>query len=164
MTKPRKRYRPKGVNPLAYLVAIQGAAMLTLDDRVRWAMQIDDAITAISQGKSDVSHWTAVFDAVNLVEQLIIDGFARDDDGIVEAAQQACVTIMDRRTTQGIRAVRAQELAALRALAGAWSDLMDGLTHQQRAAAEERLGHRIIQALHTPNSGARIVKPEEVKP
>ena len=142
-----KKYRPRAVNPFAHLVAIQGAALLTLDDRVRWALQIEDAITAVQTAKADVSHWTAIFDAVNLVEQLVLDGYAKDTDGIVEAAQQACVDIMDRRVKSGARAVRSTELAALRTLAGAWADLIDNLTHQQRRASEERLAHRIRRAL-----------------
>jgi hypothetical protein len=157
--KPRKRYKPRGVNPLAHLVAIQGAAMLTLDDRIRWAMQIEDAINAVQTAQAETGHWTAIFDAVNLVEQLVLDGFAKDTDGIVNAAQEAVVAIMDRRISTGVKAARASELKALRTLAGAWSDLMDNITHQQRFASEERLYHRLRKAMHTKDSGARFFTP-----
>lgn len=148
---------------MSYLVAIQGAALLTLDDRLRWAMQLDEAVTAISQARADVGHWTAIFDAVNLVEQLVLDGFARDDDGIIEAAQQACVDIADRRTRLGVRSARSHELAALRNVVSSWSDMMEGLTHQQRAVAEERLRRRIDRALRTPDASTRTIRPSEVQ-
>lgn len=153
MSKPRKKYRPRGVNPLSYLAAMQGATLLTLDDRLRWAMQLDEAITAIATAKADKTAWVTIIDAVNTVEQLILDGKAQDPDGIIEAAQKACVDIGSRTT----KAVRASELAALRDLAAAWSEIMAGITHAERFAADMRVAQRVARALKTNDPSTIII-------
>ena len=48
--KPAKAYRPRGVNPQAHLMAIQGAALLTRDDRVAWLTALRDALAAVRTG------------------------------------------------------------------------------------------------------------------
>ena len=137
-SRSRKAYRPRGVHPQAHLVAMQGAARLSLDDRTIWALELDAAITAVGRGEATVRQWDAIFAAVALAEQLVIDRLATDS-GVVAAAQEACRAILSR---SGTRAVRSVELAALRALQADWIALLDGLTHSQKFQAEERIALR----------------------
>lgn len=137
-SRPRKAYRPRGVHPQAHLVAMQGAARLSIDDRTIWALELDAAITAVGRGEATIEQWDAIFAAVALAEQLVIDRLATDS-GVIEAAQEACRAILSR---SGTRAVRSAELAALRALQADWIDLLDGLTHAQKFQAEERIALR----------------------
>lgn len=137
-SRPRKAYRPRGVHPQAHLVAIHGAARLSIDDRTIWALELDAAITAVGRGEATVKQWDAIFAAVALAEQLVIDRLATDS-GVVAAAQEACRAILLR---SGTRAIRSAELMALRALQADWIDLLEGLTHAQKFQAEERIALR----------------------
>lgn len=157
--RPRKRYRPGRINPLAFEAALIGTCRLTLDDRLRWQAQIDDALTAIARGQADTDTWRVVFDAANLVEEMVTMKLAADPDDLVREAQDAVVQILDRQRDTGVRAVRAAELAALRTLVQAWAELLDGITHQQKFDAEQRVAARVARVLRqpTPPAGVRVV-------
>lgn len=141
------------------MVTVASVSPLTLDDKLHWQVQINDAITEIARGEAKDSHWRVIFDACNLVKELVAMGIAEDPAGIWPAAQNACVAILDRQRDTGVRAVRAGELAALRTLVQAWADLMDGITHQQKFDAEQRVADRVARVLRkkTPASDTRIV-------
>lgn len=155
--RKRSKYRPRGVNPQAHLVAIQGVAWLSIDDQTIWALQIADAITAVATAQAGEVHWRCIFDSVNLVEQLVRMRLARDTDGLVAAAQEACVAILDRQRDTGKRAVRAAELEALRALQAAWVTLMGNITQSERFQAAEAVQRRVNAALAGSMPGARVV-------
>lgn len=57
-------------------------------------------------------------------------------------AEDACIAITTRYRL-GQRAVRAQELADLRALFTAWSAATDGMTQGEKFQAEQRIARRI---------------------
>lgn len=158
--RKRSCYRPRGVNPLAHLTALQGAARLSLDDRTVWALELAGAIDAVRQARAGEGEWTAIFDAVNLVEEFCRMRLARDQGGLVQAAQDACVAVLDRQRDSGVRAARAAELQALAALQEAWIDLLAGVTHAERFEAGERVARRVRAALagNGPR-GARLVQP-----
>ena len=162
--KRSKSYRPRGVNPTAHLVAIQGACLLSLDDRTRWALTLDAAIQAVRTGTATEADWRTLFDGVNLVEQLVLMRLARDPAGVVWAAQDACTAIIDRQRTSGVRAARAAELGALADLRAAWVTLMDGITHAQRFAADEAVARRVRRALAGVDPTAHLVQPLEQEP
>ena len=164
MTRKRSRYRPRPVNPEAHLVAIQGASLLSLDDRARWALTLDAAIQAVRTGTATEADWRTLFDAVNLVEQLVLMRLARDPAGLVQAAQDACTAIIDRQRTSGVRAARAAELGALADMRAAWVTLMDGITHAQRFAADEAVARRVRRALAGAEPTARLVQALEQAP
>ena len=137
--RPRKTYRPRGVNLQAHNVAMHGAALLSLDDRTVWAMRLDDAITAVGRGEAAATQWDEIFAAVALAEQLVMDRLAADPGKVVAEAQQACADILHRT---GSRAVKSTELAALRALQVDWIMLLGGITHTQKFICEERIAMR----------------------
>lgn len=156
--RKRSRYRPHGVNPAAHLMAIQGSCLLSLDDRTKWALALDSAVQAVRTGRASQRDWTEIFDAVNIIEQLVTMKLAQDPAGLVEAAQQACVDILDRQRSTGVRAARAAELSALQDLRAAWVELMDSITHHQRFTADQRVRRRVQAALAGGMPQARVVE------
>lgn len=160
MSRKRSRYRPRGVNLSAHVMAMHGAARLSVDDRTVWALQLDAAIQAVRVARAGESDWCCIFDAVNLIEEWCRMKIARDDDGLVERAQEAIVAILDRQRTTGTRAARAAELQALQALQQAWIDLLAGVTHAERFRAEERVARRVQAAVRgCMGPGVRVIEP-----
>jgi hypothetical protein len=164
MTRKRSKYRPRGINPTAHLVAIMGVSWLSRDDQTLWALAIDDAVRAVARGQASQAHWREIFDAVNLVEELVRMRKAHDPGRIVQAAQDACEAILDRQRATGVRAARAAELAALQALRAGWVELMSGITQAERFAAGEAVQHRVRRALAGAEPAARLVQPLEQEP
>jgi uncharacterized protein (UPF0147 family) len=118
-------------------------------------------VRAVARGQASQAHWREIFDAVNLVEQLVIMRKAQDPHGLVQAAQDACEAILDRQRATGVRAARAAELAALHALRAGWVELMSGITQAERFAAGEAVAHRVRRALAGGEPGARVVHPPQ---
>ncbi len=141
-SKPRKQYRPHGINVTAHVVAMMGAAALHIDDRTVWSLALDSAITSVAQGKATQQEWSCIFAAAALLEDLVKAGNARDPDDIVRHAEDACIAITTR-LRNGQRAVRAQELADLRALFTAWSEATEGMTQGEKFQAEQRIARRM---------------------
>ena len=159
-SKPRKQYRPRGINTSAHVVAMMGAAALHIDDRTVWALALDSAITSVAQGKASQQQWSCIFAAAALLEDLVRAGKARDPDGIVRAAEDACIAITTR-LRGGQRAVRAQELADLRALFVAWAEATENLTQGEKFQAEQRIIRRmecgqmtVLEAIPLPSACA----------
>lgn len=142
-SKPRKQYKPRGVNASAHVVAMMGASALHINDITIWTLELDEAITAVARGKATQDQWTRIFRATALLEQLVRDGKLRDPDGIVPHAEDACIAITTRYRL-GQRAVRAQELADLRALFSAWSAAVEAITQGEMFQAEQRIARRIV--------------------
>jgi hypothetical protein len=115
----------------------------------------------VARGQASQAHWREIFDAVNLVEQLVIMRKAQDPHGLVQAAQDACEAILDRQRATGVRAARASELAALHELRAGWVELMSGITQAERFAAGEAVQHRVRRALAGGEPGARVVHPPQ---
>lgn len=159
MTRKRSRYRPRPINPMAHQMAMMGAALISQDDQTVWALQIDDAVVAVGRGQATAQQWRTIFESVNLIEQLVRMRKASDPDGVVQAAQDACLAILDRQRETGKRAVRASELTALHELRAAWVTLMSGITQSERFQAGEAVERRIRAALagHAPE--VQMVKP-----
>lgn len=160
--RKRSKYRPRPVNPTAHLVAIQGAAWLSQDDQTVWALEMDAAITAVARGKAKTEEWKVIFDSVNLVEALVRMRRARDPGGLVDAAQEACVAILDRQRDTGSKAVHAAELAALHDLRAGWVTLMSGITQADRFQAGELVQRKVHHALAGGIPQARLVTPPGV--
>jgi hypothetical protein len=157
--KPGKRYRPRGVNAQAHVMAMQGACLLSLDDRLAWQMKLAEALAAVRTGKAVREQWAAIFDAINLVEELVRMRLARDEHDVVPRAQAAMCAVLDRLQATGVRAARAAELQALGDLVAAFADLMAGITHAERFDAETRVAARVRRVLaEKPEPGVRVVE------
>jgi hypothetical protein len=162
--KRSKSYRPRPVNREAHLVAIMGAALLSQDDQEDWVDRIDRALYAVACGDATQADWREVFDALNLVEQLVIMRKAQDPNGLVQAVQDACVAILDRQRATGAASLLGNELSALFELREAFVTLLSGITHGERFQAGEAVRHRLRRALAGGEPGARLVPPLEQEP
>jgi hypothetical protein len=140
---------------------MMGVSWLSRDDQTLWALAIDDAVRAVARGQASQAHWREIFDAVNLVEELVRMRKAQDPHGLVQVAQDACEAILDRQRATGVRAARASELAALHELRAGWVELMSGITQAERFAAGEAVAHRVRRALAGGEPGARVVHPPQ---
>lgn len=157
MSKPRKKYRPRGVNPVSYLATIMGAALLTRDDVIRFAENVHAAVDAVRQGNAEKHHWQSIFNAINLMDELIRMRLAQDPHGVIGEMQGTVSAILTRAAERGTKALLADELATLRDIAATFTDLLSGLTHAQLFNAQERVDHKIAHALRT-GTGATFVK------
>ncbi len=157
--KKRSKYRPRGANPQAYLMAIQGAAKLDINDVLKFVAPLDAAIEAARQAKATKEHWKAIFNAINLIEELVRMKVAQDEDGAIEAIQQAVIDVLDRLKQTGSKTLKAQEIGALLDLLGVYSDLLSGITHSELFAAELGVQRRLVRVLSEgPKPGEIVVK------
>jgi hypothetical protein len=159
MTKPRKKYRPKGVNLHALTVATMGVRFLSAADIEVRVKFVRDALDLIRSGNGSKDAWQAIFDALNMIEQFgqvpgVIQGNLRD---WVEAQQQTIVTILDRQK-EGKRALYASELDDLMALLEMWESILQNVTHRQYFEAEDATHKRLAAILRSGTKGVRVVK------
>lgn len=152
--RPAKAYRPRSVNPLAHLVAIQGASLIARDDRLAWISKVHDALAAVRTGSASKDHWTIIFDVVNLLEEFCRMRICRDEHGLVRDAQCAAQSILERQAATGVRAARAAELAALGDALTGYADVMAAVTHAQLFECQER-----IEARHKHRRDIVFIKP-----
>ena len=160
MNKPRKKYRPKPVNPLAHIVAMQGAALLTRNDVIRCSLNVHSAVEAVRQGIASKQQWQDLFMSINIMKELVRMGRAEGQEAI-DAMQLAVVGILDRQRETGTRAVRADELAMLRDVAATYADLMANITHSELATAHERTRARMKRVLSTGAPDVRVITAPE---
>lgn len=155
--RKRSKYRPKGVNPLAYKMAMQGACCLSAEDAVIRASRVALAVDDISKGKGTVEQWRQVFDAVNMAEAWMR---AKVADGLdaVQEAQDVVETILDRQRDTGSKALYPHELATLRGFAADYAGLLSGVTHQEYCTAQRKVEERIRRVLSGEHiSASRII-------
>lgn len=157
--RKRSKYRPKGSNPTAHLMAIQGASKLDINDVLKFVAPLDAAVEAARQGKATKENWQAVFNAINLIEELIRRRVATDEDGAIEAMQQAVIDALDRLKSTGSKTLKAQEINALLDLLGVYTDLLSGITHSELFEAELGVQRRLIRVLSEgPRKGEVVMK------
>ena len=155
--RKRSSYRPKGSNPKAYLMAIQGAAKLDITDVLKFVAPLDAAVEAARQAKATKEHWQSVFNAINLVEELVRKKVAQDEDGAIEGIQQAVIDALDRLKRTGSKTLKAQEINALMDLLGLYSELLAGITHSELFDAQEKVSRRIIRVLAQGPNGKDVL-------
>lgn len=158
--KKKSAYRPKGVNPGAWLVAMQGAMLLSKADQLARALKLSNAVDQIARGQAVKADWQIVFDALNMIEEMdrtgrVIQG-AQD---FVHLTQDVIVEVMGRHVAHGTKALRATELQTLRELQTLWAEVLGVVTHQQYFVAEQRVVERTRRVLAgKPDPHAKIVE------
>ena len=161
--RKRSSYRPKGVNPLAYKMAMQGAQCLSVSDALVRAERVRLAVEDAAQGKATVSQWRDIFDAVNMSEAWMRARVATGLD-MIEALQQSIETIMDRQKATKTTALYAHELAALRDFAADYAGLLQGVTHQEYYQAQTMVENRTRRILAGEKIGAsRVITGEHLE-
>lgn len=154
----RKAYRPRWVaKPVTLQLAIQGVAKLSKADQDAKAAPVHDAVTAIAQGKGDKEHWSAIFDALNMLEQFnqmpqVMKG-AKD---YVESMQSVIVAILDRQR-EGTKALYPSELQDLRGFAELWADVLSTVTHRDFFVCQEKTHKRLVKVIRS-GEGVRVLE------
>jgi hypothetical protein len=158
--KPRKAYRPKHVNPKAFLLGMQGARLLSADDQLTRAANLAAAVDATAAGTATLTDWRLIFDCVNL-----LDAFSRMPKVMKGAAafmdtlQGAVVDIVDRLRDTGRHEIHTDELQTLRDMQGLWADVLAVVTHQQFFQAQERVEATVGLAIAgKAPKGVRVVE------
>lgn len=158
MGKPRKKYRPKAVNPLAHMTAILGSRFLSKDDLLQMSLKPSLALDAITVGNDTTEDWRCLFECNNLFEQLIKKGHAQDPQDMVGDTQQAIVSILERRKT-GNKALYAGELKALRDFCANYSMVIETLTNQELFVAFDAMLKNLERVIHTRDPEVTYVTP-----
>lgn len=154
----RKAYRPRWVaKPVTLQLAIQGVAKLSQADQEAKSAPIREAVEAIAQGKGTKEHWSAIFDALNMLEQFnqmpkVMTG-AQD---YIESMQAVIVAILDR-AKEGKRALYPAELQDLRGFADLWADVLSTVTHRDFFVCQEKTHKRLVQVIRS-GEGVKVLE------
>lgn len=146
--KPRKKYRPKGVAMNTIYLATHGVMRLTRDDQIIKAETVALAVQDIKQGKATKDQWSAVFDCLNMVEELLKNPkVAENNPEFIEEKQDAIVSILDRqKATKGV-ALRSDEIAHLDELVAVWAQLLGVVTHHEYFKAMQSVESRMRRVM-----------------
>lgn len=146
MATPRKKYKPKPINPTVHLLAMQGAARLTEADRLERTNRLAAAVEVACMGLAAREHWSLIVDSLNMAEMFARHKVAAGLDAIY-ALQDTVETCLNRARDTGTRALRREEQEDLRAFAEAYADLLRGVTHRQYFEAQEAAENRARRIL-----------------
>ena len=159
MSKPRKRYRPKGVNPNVLALAGIGQAKLTPEDQDERTGPPKLALEQISKGQASQADWQAIFDVINMLDRFVrMPTVMRHGKDYLSTIQNVVCTILDRQKATGTKALYPSELEDLRGLVELWAELLATVTHREYATAEERAHARLVSVLRAkkPVQGVRV--------
>lgn len=158
MTKPRKKYKPKHVNPASWKVAVMGQFRLSGFDQENFAAPAKLAVDNAAKGCASKADWQAIFDVINMVDTFatmpkVMKGatdYARGMQNVIEA-------LLDRQKATKSKTLYAHELADLRGLVELWEDVLTVVTMAEYLQCQKKTHSRIVQALRT-NKGAIVVE------
>ena len=149
--RKRSSYRPKGVNPTAYLMAMMGNATLSRTDVLIRAERVRLAVDQACMGQATPADWRQVFDAVNMDEQFIRAKVCEGRE-VVEGLQETIEAIHDRQRATGTKALHQAERDMLKDFAADYAGILSGVTQQQYMQAQRAVEDRVRRIL----SGERI--------
>jgi hypothetical protein len=141
----RKAYRPRWLaKPVTLQLAIQGVAKLSKADQEAKAAPVREAVEAITKGEGTKEHWSALFDALNMVEQFNqMPSVMKGAKDYIEAMQSVIVAILDRQR-EGRRALYPAELQDLQGFADLWVDVLSTVTHREYFVCQEKTHKRLV--------------------
>lgn len=149
--RKRSSYRPRGVNPKAHMMAMQGAMKLGRDDQLIMAGRVSGAVEAAGQGLATQEQWGHIFDALNMIEALAHLGLVQDSAEFVQAHQTNIVQVLGRKKSTGSATLRAEELKQLQDLSGTWAQVLAVVTHSEYFQAQERVIRKTVNAANDPH-------------
>lgn len=154
----RKAYRPRWVASASLLqIAFQGVALLSKEDQEAKATPVRQAVEAIAKGEGNQAHWSAIFDALNMVEQFNqMPQVMKGARGYVESMQSVIVAILDRQR-EGKKALYASELQDLRGFAELWADVLSTVTHRDFFVCQEKTHKRLVKVIRE-GKGVKVLE------
>lgn len=159
MSKPRKRYRPKPVNPNVLALAGIGQSKLTPEDQEARIAPSCLALEQITKGQASQADWQAIFDVINMLDRFVkMPTVMRHGKDYLNTMQGVVVTILDRQKSTGTKAIHPGELEDLRGLVDLWSELLATVTYREYSMAEDRAHARLVSVLRSKKAqpGVRI--------
>lgn len=153
--RKRSSYRPRGANPNAWKVGIQGAMRLSLTDQIKTLAKVRDAVEALADCCPSKEAWAHVFDCVNLLEafsklRVIKEGGA----AYVTELQTLVASALGRQRDTGSNVLRPAEVSALREMVSIYGDVLATCTHRELFEAIERVERKVAQALAMGSHGS----------
>lgn len=145
--RPRKRYVPKRIDHDPVELAISGAALLHASQRASLIDPLRGAFEALRTGRGTQDAWRAMADALNVAEQLAMQGIASDHAELILRAQAALAALHARRQAGGSWTLRAPELDALRDAAEIHEIQLEHATQAETGRAITAARRRVQQAL-----------------
>lgn len=161
MSRPRKRYRAKGVNWNAVSLALLGQAFMTPEDQNAIAAPVALAVDQIIKGVATEADWQAVFDVVNVLDRFVtMPTVMRGGRDYLTSIQAVIIGILDRQRETKTRALYPGEIEDLRALLDLWREILSTVTNREFYEAQTRAHARVVSVLRskTPNPQGRVVR------
>ena len=159
MSKPRKRYRQKPVNPNVLALASIGQSKLTPEDQEDRIAPARLGLEQITKGQASQADWQAIFDVINMLDRFVkMPTVMRHGKDYLNTMQGVVVRILDRQKETGTKALYPGELEDLRGLVDLWAELLSTVTHREYSIAEERAHARLVSVLRAkkPIQGVRV--------
>lgn len=153
--KKRSKYRPKGVNPEAWKVAMLGTRVLSTDDALKSAEALRLSVEDACRGQATIAGWRLIFDCVNLAEQLCRQRVAQGLEAI-EELQDTIAQIHDRQKATGTKALYPAEMSALRDFAADYAGILSGVTNREYMEAQRGVEDRVRRILSTERIPASV--------
>lgn len=158
MSKPRKKYKPKHVNPASWKVAVMGQCRLSGFDQENFAAPAKLAVENAAKGCASKADWQAIFDVINMIDTFstmpkVMQGatdYARSIQNVIER-------LLNRQKETKSTSLYSHELADLRGLIDLWCEVLTVVTMAEYLQCQEKTHTRIVQALRC-KTGAIVVE------
>ena len=158
MTKPRKKYKPKHVNPASWKVAVMGQFRLSGFDQENFAAPAKLAVENAAKGCASKADWQAIFDVINMIDTFsTMPKVMQDATDYARSIQNVIERLLNRQKETKSTSLYSHELADLRGLIDLWCEVLTVVTMAEYLQCQEKTHMRIVQALRC-KTGAIVVE------
>lgn len=158
MTKPRKKYKPKHINPVSWKVAVMGQCRLSGFDQENFAAPAKLAVENAAKGCASKADWQAIFDVINMIDTFsTMPKVMQDATDYARSIQNVIERLLNRQKETKSTSLYSHELADLRGLVGLWCEVLTVVTMAEYLQCQEKTHMRIVQALRC-KTGAIVVE------
>jgi hypothetical protein len=118
--KPRKRYVPRHINPLAHQLGMNGARQIDPDERRERMDILRGGVDAIAAATAGPDEWQRVFAVVNMLAAIgdLPGGPLKKADGFIGDVQDMVADVMDRIRATDSKTLYPEEITTLLGIAG----------------------------------------------
>lgn len=158
MTKPRKKYKPKHINPVSWKVAVMGQCRLSGFDQENFAAPAKLAVENAAKGCASKADWQAIFDVINMIDTFsTMPKVMQDATDYARSIQNVIERLLNRQKETKSTSLYSHELADLRGLIDLWCEVLTVVTMAEYLQCQEKTHMRIVQALRC-KTGAIVVE------
>lgn len=158
MTKPRKKYKPKHVNPVSWKVAVMGQFRLSGFDQENFAAPAKLAVENAAKGCASKADWQAIFDVINMIDTFsTMPKVMQDATDYARSIQNVIERLLNRQKETKSTSLYSHELADLRGLIDLWREVLTVVTMAEYLQCQEKTHARIVMALRS-SRGAIVVE------